>query len=383
MSSTTGYSLLSYGEMVACEPRMSTYADALRKAVTPGCTVIDIGAGPGIFSLLACQYGAGTVVAIEPDSSAELIREFAKDNGYAERITVFRGLSTDFNALSKADVIISDIRGCLPLFESHIATIVDARERLLAPDGILIPARDHLRIALVEAPADYPAYEAPWHRNSFGLDLSKGRRYADNSSKKVNLTADRLLSEPADLATLDYYTIEQADLTAGLEIKVERRGTARGLLVWFDAELAPGIGYSNSPDAPPQIYGQTFLPLDGHIEVLAGDRAAVTFTANLIDGSYVWGWSGEILRDQKPILGFRHSTFRSRILSPQSLEPRASTFIPPQSSVHAIDRVCLTLIDGKRSLSDMAAELSTQFPDTFSNKTEALNYVANLTARYR
>src|SRR6187399_2841708 len=142
MSAPTSYSLVNYGGMVTSEPRMSAYAEALRRAVTPGCTVIDIGAGPGVFSLLACQYGAGSVIAIEPDDSVELLRQMAKDNGCSDRITIVQGLSTEFTPPSRADVIISDIRGCLPLFEGHIPTIIDARERMLAPGGTLIPARD-------------------------------------------------------------------------------------------------------------------------------------------------------------------------------------------------------------------------------------------------
>src|SRR6478735_7628175 len=111
MRGPTTYSLISYGGMVACEPRMAAYAQALRQAITPGCTVIDIGAGPGVFSLLACQYGAGAVFAIEPDDSVELLRQLSVDNGYADRITVIQGLSTEFDLPAKADVIISDIRG--------------------------------------------------------------------------------------------------------------------------------------------------------------------------------------------------------------------------------------------------------------------------------
>src|SRR3954452_16487839 len=109
--------------MVNCEPRMSAYAEALRRAAKPGCTVIDIGAGPGIFSILACKYGAGKVVAIDPSDSIELVRPIAEANGCADRITIFKGLSTDYSPPTKADVIVSDIRGILPLFEGHIAVI--------------------------------------------------------------------------------------------------------------------------------------------------------------------------------------------------------------------------------------------------------------------
>jgi protein arginine N-methyltransferase 1 len=346
--------------------------------------VIDIGAGPGVFSLLACQFGASNVIAIEPDDSVELLRDLAKDNGYADRITIFQGLSTEFQTRAKADVIVSDIRGCLPLFEGHVSTIADARRRLLAPNGRLIPARDKLQVALVEIPDDYASYETPWHHNRLGLDLTLGRRYLANSWSKVRLGADRMLCQPAELGTLDYYTIEDPDFASKAGLVVDRPGTAHGLLVWFDAELAEGIGFSNAPGAPPQIYGQTFLPFDGGVEVVQGDHITAEFAANLIDGSYVWGWSGEIRRgDAAPLVVFRHSTFMSRVLSPQTLRSRASNFVPSKSTLHEIDVSCLSLIDGERSLGDIANELHAQFPDRFDGSNDALSHVANLTARYR
>src|SRR4029453_16429811 len=189
MPDPTGYSILSYGHMINCEPRMSAYAEALRRAVKPGCTVIDIGAGPGIFSILACKYGAGRVIAIDPDDSIELLPEIADANGCAERITFFKGLSTHYKPLAKADVIVSDIRGILPLFEGHIAAIADARERLLAPGGTLIPRRDVLRLALARTGKDCRPYEEPWTSNRFPVDLSPGHRLAVNPFSKVNFEA--------------------------------------------------------------------------------------------------------------------------------------------------------------------------------------------------
>ncbi len=385
MPGPTGYSIISYGQMVTCEPRMTAYADALRQAITPGCTVIDIGAGPGIFSLLACQFGAGSVIAIEPDDSVELLRRLAADNDCADRITIVQGLSTDFIPQGKADVIISDIRGCLPLFEGHIRTIADARTRLLAPGGTLIPARDTLRIALCESDEDYASIEQPWAHNPFNLRLEGGRRYAANGWWKTKLQAEALLSEPVDLAVLDYYQVEESDLASSVELLVARSGSAHGLLVWFDAELAPGIGFSNAPGQPPQVYGHVFFPLERAVEVSPGDRFEVEMTASLIDGSYVWGWNCRHFSfgGDQPGFSSRQSTFLAKVLSPQSLRPRDANFVPPSREAHDIDRLCLSLIDGQRSLRQIAYELQAQFPERFTSTSDALNHVASLTARYR
>jgi protein arginine N-methyltransferase 1 len=384
MAGPTRYSLANYGAMVACEPRMPAYAAALREAVTPGCTVIDIGAGPGVFSLLACQYGAGKVIAIEPDDSVELLREMARVNGFEDRITVVQGLSTAYDPPTRADVIVSDIRGCLPLFESHIASIVDARNRLLAPGGTLIPARDRLRIALVESVENHAMVAEPWMRNAFGLDLSAGHCFVANSWWKVKLDADSLLSDPAELATLDYDQVTSSDLASATELTIAKAGFAHGFAVWFDSELAPGIGFSNAPGEPPLIYGQTFLPLERPVAVGPGDRVTVEFTANLIDGGYVWGWSGGFRAgDGAASHEFRHSTFLGKVISPQSLRTRASDFTPPHRTEHDADRLCLSLIDGQRSLADIAAALRSEFPQRFQDASKALNHVVELTNRYR
>ena len=385
MAGPTRYSMLSYGAMVACEPRMSAYAEALRQAITPGCTVIDIGAGPGVFSLLACQYGAGSVIAVEPDESIQLLRKMAADNGCQDRITVIQGLSTEFEPSAKADVIVSDIRGCMPYFEAHIPTIVDARERLLAPGGKLIPARDRLRIGLVESAEDHADYEVPWTRNAFGLDLSEGRRFAANSWCKVKLGTDALLCDPVDLVELDYYRISEPDLVSSAELEVTRAGTAHGLLVWFDSELAPGIGFSNAPGKPPQIYGQTFMPLESPLDLEPGNRAEVEVTASLVEGSYVWGWNSRFHRagSDTSFASFRQSSFLSKVMSSQSLKLHSSAYVPALSDLAQADLFCLSLLDGKRSLGVIAGELQARFPAQFPNAAAALNHAANLTGRYR
>jgi type I protein arginine methyltransferase len=379
----TGYSVLSYGHMVNCEPRMSAYAEALRRAVTPGCTVIDIGAGPGIFSILSCKYGAGKVIAIDPDVSIELVREIARANGCADRITVINGLSTDYSSPSRADVIVSDIRGILPLFEGHIAAIADARERLLAPGGTLIPSRDTIQVALAHNEEEYKPYEEPWLRNRFDVELSAGHRYAANTFAKVNLGPDDLLSQPETLAVLDYNSITDPNVLASFDLKVEKAGAAHGLLLWFDAELLDGIGFSNAPGQPRQIYGQTLLPLELAVEVAPGDRVMGEISARLVDGSYVWSWRTAIQRhDSNDVVEFRQSSFFASVFAPDKLRTRASDFVPPVRTAHEIDRFCLSLVDGRRTLEALAEELRAKFPEAFADASAAFNHVTRVVGRY-
>src|SRR5687768_6067497 len=136
------YSVHFYGQMLADTSRMEAHSAALRRAVRPDSVVLDLGCGPGVFALLACKFGARRVYAVEPDSTITIAREAAVANGFADRIEFFQALSTEVTLPELATVIISDLRGVLPWFQQHIPAIIDARKRLLAPGGTLIPGRD-------------------------------------------------------------------------------------------------------------------------------------------------------------------------------------------------------------------------------------------------
>ena len=127
------YSLGDYGAMLADEVRMQAYVRALRQTVKPGMVVLEIGTGPGIMAVLACHLGARRVYAIESSPIIQLARGIAAANGCADKIEFIEGVSTQVTAPIQADVIVSDLRGAVPLLETHIPSIVDARRRFLAP----------------------------------------------------------------------------------------------------------------------------------------------------------------------------------------------------------------------------------------------------------
>lgn len=384
MSIPSGYSVADYGDMIDCEPRMSIYAEAIRRAITPGCTVIDIGAGFGIFSLLACKYGAGSVIAIEPDSSVELLPELAKANGCGDRIQVIRDISSRFEPRTKADVIISDIRGTVPLYENHIATIVDARERLLAEGGKLIPWRDTLRIALVRSPKTYRPTQHPWDINNYELDLSPGKRFAVNDSTKVYLKPSALLSSIHDLATLDYTSITDPNIDSTVELLANKESTAHGLLVWFDAEISAGLSYSNAPGEPSLVYGQMFLPFSEPVKLRTGDLVSARVRARLLDPDYIWSWDCDVYdrHDRVKRESFRQSTFLRKVIPQQSLEQGSDQFVPKFNDRMAVDQTCLNLVSNGRSLRDIALAVMDRHHDLFPDFHDALDHVANLMRRY-
>lgn len=63
--------------------------------IKPGCTVLDVGAHIGFYSLLAAKRGA-RVFAVEADpSNAAMLRHHVEINGYGDRITIFEIAATE------------------------------------------------------------------------------------------------------------------------------------------------------------------------------------------------------------------------------------------------------------------------------------------------
>ena len=298
------YSVHFYGQMLADRPRMEAYTAALRRVVKPDSVVMDLGCGPGVFALLACKLGARRVYAVEPENIVGLAREAAAANGFSDRIEFFEKLSTEITLPEPATIIISDLRGVLPWFEQNVSSIIDARERLLAPGGVLIPLRDVLWASVVEAPEQYDEIVGPW-RDRFDLDLAAGRRLVTNTWRKSRIKPEQLLTDPVCWATLDYYEVNSNEVCAEISWQATRNGTAHGAAVWFDSELAEGIRFSNHPAAPEMIYGIGFFPFSQPVEVREGERITLRLAADLVSDGYVWRWDTEVLGKAS----FKQSTF--------------------------------------------------------------------------
>src|SRR5437762_2972018 len=316
--------------MVADEGRSGAYSRALQRAIGPDTSVLDIGAGTGILSLFACQYGARKVYAVEPSNVVSIAEETARANGFAERVQCIQALSTQISLPERADVIVSDLHGVLPLFQQHIPSIVDARRRLLAPGGKLIPRQDVLWTAVVEAPQQYDRLVKPWARERFELNMDAASRIVTNVWQKARVTPDRLISKPYCWATIDYRTVESPNVSAEITFQVARPGTAHVFIVWFDAVLEDGIGFSNAPGQPELIYGSGFFPWSSPVGLAPDDTVSVNLRADLVGSDYIWSWETRVCEEDPGRLKahFRQSTFFGAPLSPAQLRKRRGSYQP-------------------------------------------------------
>jgi protein arginine N-methyltransferase 1 len=372
------YSLAGYGRMIADRVRTEAYQEALRRSVRPGSVVVEIGTGPGAFAVLACQLGARRVYAFEPDPVIQVAREIAAANGCADRIEFIEDFSTNVTLPEQADVIVSDLRGVLPLFPNHLNSIADARRRFLAPGGLLIPKRDDIWASIVESPEQFAEMVDAWDKNILGLNLAPARRLAVNDFKKATFRSEQLLAEARLWASLDYATSEPGGRRSKMNFSIQRPGTGHGIVCWFDACLIDGIGFSNAPGKPEAIYGSMFLPWVEPVSLVAGQTLSVDLEARLVQDDYLWRWMTRIdsTSSSAEAVRFEQSQVAGVVISPERLRRFASDSVPRLSEDGRVNRRTLELMDGTKSLESIARTLAFEFPHRFTHWQQALGYAA-------
>jgi protein arginine N-methyltransferase 1 len=385
MSNVTGYSISHYGTMITGPVRMNAYAAALKAAISPDSIVLDIGAGSGIMSLLACKYGARHVYAIEPNDSINVARKLAKANGYEDRLTFYQDLSTKVSLPEQADVIVSDLRGVLPVFEHHVSSIADARARHLAPGGVLIPQQDTVWAAVIETPEIYQELLKPWSENVFGLDFSPHRTAAVDAIHNELVKKEYLLTCPQCLTTWDYRTVSDPNISTKIRFIAQRAGTAHGISVWFETVLFENIGFSTAPGNERLAYGMAMMLFTRPVGVAEGDVIELEFKCNLIGDVYVWQWNSRFFEKDsldKPKAEFRQSTFNNHLPVWKNLQKRASNFTPIANDEGERVKQVLLMMNGKTSLEEIARWLATRFPGAHPTWQEALGWVGKISEKF-
>jgi type I protein arginine methyltransferase len=377
------YELEDYGAMIADRARTGAYAEAIARVVRPGDVVAEIGCGPGLFSLLACRAGAKRVYAIESNESVAFARELVAANGCTGRIEILHASSRYVNLPERANVIVSDIRGVLPFLGDAIASLEDARERLLAPGGVMIPAVDKLYAAVASVPEFYAQIISAWQDSFDGVRLSPMRERAVNSTHSVNFDTAKLISEPHEWGRLDYQRGLQERVAAELRFQALRDGVGHGICVWFETMLFEALGYSSGPGQPTGVYGQLFLPWRESMSLDAGEEVLVHLHVDPVGDSYVWRWETVFPGgNQQAGRRFSQSTLEGARFSPEILQRRSTDFIPQLSSQGRAESWVLQNMDGTKSLQQIAEGAAARFPELFRDSQEALALVSRLSGKF-
>lgn len=274
-----------YFTMVLDARRHRLYAQALRRVLAKGGLVLDIGAGTGLFAMLAVQAGADHVIACERDPQvARAAGEIIARNGMADRITLLpvdsRELVIGRDLPELADVLLWDNLANNFLGAGCAATLADARARLLKPGAPAIPERAEIIAAPI---TDLHADE---HRMEVvdGFDMSPF-----NALRATDFTLGRekfaLRSEPATLFDFDVSGSDPILPGRASTPATLTAGRVDGVAQWLRFHLAEGLVYETL-DEDVRAFGAQFHVADP-FEVEDGTTVELHGAHDTLDS---WFW---------------------------------------------------------------------------------------------
>lgn len=332
-------SIEGHARLLEAEVRTRAYARALRKSVRPGDVVLDLGCGTGVLGLLALRFGAGRVHAVDREPVIRIAQTLARDNGMEDRI---RFHACDIRKLSlpeKVDLIVSDFVGAdavsHDLLEIHRAALP-----FLKPGGRVVPREVRILLAPVSAPAEHGRRIRFDGWAAEGIRMGTIRALA--SQRPLPTFRIRRLTAPVTAARFRLddrrLSIRPVEFDASFRVS----GRMHGVALWVRIDYAPGVSLDSwrGTHLLPLLY-----PIPEEVR-MNREPVSVHFTFHR-GGGATWRVRTprhEFIQDTE--LGSDGAAISASLEAVPEPPEELRTFLP-----------ALKLMDGRRSLSDIARRL--------------------------
>ncbi len=371
------YDFTGYCQMIQDEKRTKNIADALKKFITSETIVLEIGSGTGFFTYLACKFGAKKVIAIEPNPVIRFAREAIEAHGLKDKVEFIENNSNNIVLEEKADLLLCDLHGNLPFFETGITTIIDAGKRLLKEDAVFMPRRETVYLAVAECSEAFESFIDQNLQALYEYSVPSARRLLTSQTLNIKGKKQRLLSAPQVFTEIDYKTIQSPDFQNKVLLKITKKSIAHGIRAWFVAEQGKDFFVDNSNDTPNATYGQPLFPFTEPVHLDKNDLVEFELNATLDNGSYIFSWNTNVFSPSGVLRkSFRQTTLAGRIIPALNLQKHSEYFVPKLSAEAEIDRFILNSCNGQKMNGDVADLVFGKFPDKFSSFEDALARVS-------
>ncbi|XP_066276058.1 protein arginine N-methyltransferase 1-like isoform X1 [Branchiostoma lanceolatum] len=273
-------------EMLKDEVRTLTYRNAMyqNKHLFKDKIVLDVGCGTGILCMFAARAGAKKVIGIECSSIVEHAIKIIEDNNLDHIVTIVRGKveEVDLPGIDKVDIIVSEWMGYCLFYESMLNTVLYARDKWLAPDGILFPDRATLYVCAIED-GQYKDEKINWWANDvYGFNMACMRPLVIQEPTVDVVSARHVVTNSCLLKEVDINTckIEDLQFTSPFCLQCRRNDYVHALVCFFNVEFTKchkRTGFSTAPEAHYTHWKQTVFYMEDYLTVKRGEEIYGTF----------------------------------------------------------------------------------------------------------
>ncbi|KAH8151194.1 uncharacterized protein LAJ45_04896 [Morchella importuna] len=265
-------------EMLKDEVRTNSYKNAIYQNahLFKDKVVLDVGCGTSILSMFAVKAGAKHVIGVDMSTIIEKAREIVEVNGMSDKITLLQGKMEEVVLpVDKVDIIISEWMGYFLLYESMLDTVLLARDKYLAPGGLIFPDKAHIYMAAIED-GDYKEEKIGFWNNVYGFNFSPLQKTALAEPLVDTVEMKAIVTDPGLIFSIDLYTVTPAELAFSVpySLTVTRNDFVHALISWFDIEFTAchkPIRFSTGPHAKYTHWKQTVFYLQEILTVNRGE----------------------------------------------------------------------------------------------------------------
>ncbi|MCJ1396904.1 type I protein arginine N-methyltransferase Rmt1 [Xylographa trunciseda] len=207
----------------------------------------------------------------------EKAKEIVEVNGMSDKITLLQGKMEEVELpFPKVDIIISEWMGYFLLYESMLDTVLYARDKYLAPGGLIFPDKATIFMAAIED-GEYKDEKIGFWDNVYGFDYSPLKDTALTEPLVDTVEMKAVVTDPTAVKTIDLYTVTPADLAfeAPFTLDVRRNDFIHALIAWFDIDFTAchkPIRFSTGPHTKYTHWKQTVFYLREVLTVEQGEQ---------------------------------------------------------------------------------------------------------------
>lgn len=265
-------------EMLKDEVRTLSYRNSIlnNKHLFKDKVVLDVGCGTGILSMFAAQAGAKMVIGIDCSEILIQARQIVKDNHLDHVVTLIKGKVEEVTLpVDKVDIIISEWMGYFLLYESMLDTVIFARDKWLAPGGLIFPDKATLYITAIED-TEYKEEKINFWDKVYGFDMSCIKEMALREPLVDTVDQKMVISNACQILKVDILTVkkEELDFSSTFKLTAGRNDYVHAFVAYFDIEFSKchkPIYFSTGPKARYTHWKQTVFYLNDVLSIRQGE----------------------------------------------------------------------------------------------------------------